>query len=215
MMIDRVQVGALQTNCWIVSDDVGGPAVVIDPGDDLAPILEALDDRDLAAVVLTHGHFDHLGAVQALLGARPAPLCVHEADAGRLTSSAPEGTGGTLFGFAGHVAPPADRILHDGDVVAAGELRLRVLHTPGHTEGGVCLFAEDPSGGAPHLFAGDTVFAGSVGRTDFIGGDARALSRSIAEKIAPLPPETQVHPGHGPDTTVGREERLNPFWPRG
>jgi len=113
------------------------------------------------------------------------------------------------------VAPPADRILHDGDNIAVGAVTLQVLHTPGHTAGGICLYALDPTGAAPHLISGDTLFAGSVGRTDFPGGDARALSRSIAEKLAPLPPETLVHPGHGPDTSIGREARINPFWPRG
>jgi glyoxylase-like metal-dependent hydrolase (beta-lactamase superfamily II) len=103
--------------------------------------------------------------------------------------------------------------LRDGDVIEAGELRLTVLHTPGHTPGGNVLFAEQPTA-TPELFSGDTLFAGSVGRTDFPGGDARALSHSIASKIVGLPPETIVHPGHGPDTTIARERRLNPFFPR-
>ncbi len=213
--MDRVQVGALETNCWVVSDDADGPAFVIDPGDDAPLVREALAGRPIAAIVLTHAHFDHIGAVAELAEESDAPIVIHESDAGRLTSSAPWGTGGALFGFDEHVAPPADRIVRDGDTLEAGMLTLTVLHTPGHTEGGISLLAEDTGASGPvHLFSGDTLFAGSVGRTDFPGGDGRTLSRSLAEKLAPLPPETIVHPGHGPDTTIAREARLNPFWPR-
>lgn len=212
MRVDRVQVGPLETNCWVVGDDTD--VVVIDPGDDPEHIEAAVAGRQVVAVVLTHAHFDHLGAVSQVLEASGAPLLVHEADAARLTSAHPAGTGGALFGFDSHVSPPADRVLRDSDTIAAGSLVLEVLHTPGHTQGGISLLARDPEGGAPHLFSGDTLFAGSVGRSDFPGGDARTLSRSIAEKLAPLDPETLVHPGHGPDTTIGREARINPFWPR-
>jgi glyoxylase-like metal-dependent hydrolase (beta-lactamase superfamily II) len=209
-----IGVGPLETNCWIVSDGRGGPAIVIDPGEDLHLIEAALDGADVAAVVLTHAHFDHLGAAGALVEATGAPLLAHAEDAHRLTSAEPAGTGGALFGF-DDVAPAADRVLEEGDVIEAGAVSLRVLHTPGHTRGGISLYAEDPAGGPAHLFSGDTLFAGSVGRSDFPGGDARELARSIAEKLAPLPADTLVHPGHGPDTTIGREARINPFWPRG
>lgn len=212
--MEGLSVGALGTNCWVVSDGSSGPAVVIDPGGDAALVLETLQGREVAAVVLTHAHFDHLGAAGEIMDATRAPLLVHVDDADRVTSDAPHGTGGALFGFHGHVAPPADRTLRDGDVIEAGALRLTVLHTPGHTEGGISLLAEDPSGGPAHLFSGDTLFAGSVGRTDFPGGDGRELAHSIASKLAPLAPETVVHPGHGPDTTIAREQRTNPFWPR-
>jgi glyoxylase-like metal-dependent hydrolase (beta-lactamase superfamily II) len=207
----RLKLGPLETNCWIVSDEHDGPAIVVDPADDASAILVALGDLSVAAIVLTHRHFDHIGAVRELVAATHAPVLAHALDAeGLLTSS---GTGGALFGFE-CTAPFPDRLLEDGDVIEAGSLSLSVLHTPGHTPGGICLLARDDTGGPPHLFAGDTVFAGSVGRTDFEGGDARALSHSIARQIAPLLPETVVHPGHGPDTTVGRERRINPFFPR-
>jgi glyoxylase-like metal-dependent hydrolase (beta-lactamase superfamily II) len=212
--VERVIVGDLESNCWVVDDGLGGPVIVVDPGDDAGRILEAVGDSEVAAVVLTHAHFDHLGAATRVLEVTRAPLLVHEMDARRLTSAAPDGTGGALFGYP-YVAPAADRLLVESDRIAAGQLDLLVIHTPGHTQGGACFFAEDPQGGSPHLFSGDTLFAGSVGRSDFPGGDARQLSRSIASKLAPLPPETVVHPGHGPDTTIGREARINPFWPRG
>jgi hydroxyacylglutathione hydrolase len=209
--VERIQVGPLQSNCWIAWEG-GGPAIVIDPGDDLELILAALGPRDVSAIVLTHCHFDHLGAAAGLVRASGAPLMVHSADAEHVSTSV--GTGAGLFGFGGELAPGPDRMLEDGDVVTAGTLVLEVVHTPGHTPGGICLFCANPPGAVPHLFSGDTLFAGSVGRTDFPRGDARELSRSIATRLAPLPAETLVHPGHGPDTTIAREARLNPFWPR-
>ncbi|HSQ21737.1 MAG TPA: MBL fold metallo-hydrolase [Coriobacteriia bacterium] len=204
MRVRRLTLGPLDTNCWLVDDGAGGPVLVIDPAEEADAILAALDGADVAAVVLTHGHFDHLAAARAVVDATAAPLLVHEADAPHITT--PHGTGGALFGFDAS-APEADRLLAEGDIVEAGGVRLLVLHTPGHTPGCICLEGDG------HLFSGDTLFAGSVGRTDFPGGDMTAMRRSIG-RLASLADETRVHPGHGPETTIGRERRVNPFFPR-
>ncbi|MCK8114442.1 MBL fold metallo-hydrolase [Anaerosoma tenue] len=204
MRAQRLTLGPLDTNCWLVDDGAGGPVLVVDPADDAAGILEALGSRGVAAVTLTHGHFDHLGAVREILDSTGAPLVVHEDDAASITTSA--GNGGALFGFS-ETAPQADRTVRDGDVITAGELELRVIHTPGHTPGSICLY------GAGILLSGDTLFAGSIGRTDFPGGDMAAMRRSIA-RLASLPDETRVCPGHGAETTIARERRVNPFFPR-
>jgi hydroxyacylglutathione hydrolase len=206
--VERLTLGELETNCWLVDDGAGGPLIVIDPAAEPDAILAAIGGRAIAVVVLTHGHFDHLGAAAAVTAATGAPLAVHALDASRITDA--EANGGAAFGFA-FTAPAASRLLADDDTIEAGGVRLTVLHTPGHTAGSICLLADDDGG--PVLFSGDTLFAGSVGRTDFPGGDARALKASIA-RLASLAPATLVHPGHGPDTTLEREARVNFFWPR-
>lgn len=213
MRVERLVLGELATNTWVISDDADGPAVVVDPAGasaDAARIMAAAEGRSISLVVLTHAHFDHLGSATALLEATSAPLAIHAIDAPRVTSPAADGTGGALFGFT-DTTPPADRLLEEGAVILAGGLTLEVWLTPGHTAGSISLLAN--SDAPPRLFAGDTLFAGSVGRTDFPGGDARALQRSIA-RLATLPDDTVVHPGHGPDTTIGRERQRNPFFPR-
>lgn len=204
MRIRRLTLGPLDTNCWLIDDGRSGPLVVVDPADQPQVILEAIGDTPVEAVVLTHGHFDHLGAVSELLDATGAPLLVHEADAPGITTAA--GTGGAMFGFDA-VAPPASRTLTEGDLITAGDVALTVLHTPGHTRGSICLHSPG------HVLTGDTVFAGSIGRTDFPGGDMSAMRRSIA-RIAELPDSTRVYPGHGPESTIARERKVNPYFPR-
>lgn len=204
MRVRRLTLGPLDTNCWLVDDGAGGPVLVVDPADEAASILAALDGAEVAAIVLTHGHFDHLAAVRELVAATGASLVVHGADAGNITSAT--GTGAAMFGFDAS-SPPADRTVEEGDTIEAGDAVLTVLHTPGHTPGGICLLGEG------HLLSGDTLFAGSIGRTDFPGGDMLTMRASIA-RLAGLPDETRVHPGHGPETTIGRERRVNPFFPR-
>ena len=210
MLIERLVLGQLDTNCWLAADAEGGPLLVIDPAGDAAVLLDAIAGRSVSVVVLTHGHFDHLGAATAVCTATGAPLAVHRLDAAVVTDS--WANGGGMFGFE-HVGPAPDRLLEDGDTVQAGALTLGVLHTPGHTPGCICLYAADALD--PHLFSGDTLFRGSVGRSDLPGGDGRELSRSIERQLSVLPVATKVHPGHGPDTTIAYEARVNPFWPRG
>jgi glyoxylase-like metal-dependent hydrolase (beta-lactamase superfamily II) len=204
MRTERLELGALQTNCWLVSDGAGGPLLVIDPAGEADRLIDSIAGRPVDVVLLTHCHFDHLAAAREVLGACGGRLMIHLADAAWITNA--QGTGAALFGF-DDTAPPADRELRDGDVIEIGSLTAEVVHTPGHTPGSISLLV----GG--ELFSGDTLFAGSVGRTDFPRGDARALLESVA-RLAALPDSTVVHPGHGPDTTIGRERRINPFFPR-
>lgn len=204
MNIERLVLGPLETNCFIVSATGDARVLVVDPAGDADRLLGAIAGREVVGVVLTHCHFDHLGAAAEVLRATRAPLLVHESDADYITDSA--GTGGLLWGF-DTVAPRPDILLREDDAVCVGLVRFQVISTPGHTPGSICLLGDG------HLFAGDTLFAGSVGRTDFPRGDAKALRAAIRDKLAPLPDETRVHPGHGPDTTIGRERRINPFFP--
>lgn len=203
MIVERLVIGLLETNCWLVSAD-GERLIVIDPAAEPVRLLDIIGWRRVETIVLTHAHFDHIGAVSAIAAQTGAPVAVHEADAEAILSA--ERNGGLVFGF-DIQAPPADRLLADGEAVEAAGLELAVLHTPGHTPGSICLY------GYSHLFSGDTLFAGSVGRTDFAGGNPDAMARSVT-RLAALPDETVVHPGHGPDTTIGRERRINPFFPR-
>lgn len=206
MKVERLVLGPIDTNCWLVSDGAGGPLVVVDPAGDAPVLLDAVGDSPVEAVVLTHGHFDHLGAVRRLMVATGAPLMVHRLDA---DAAADPVANLAYMGGEKVCAPVADRLLEDGDEIRAGAVTLTVLLTPGHTPGSICLYAPG------HLLSGDTLFADSVGRCDLPGGDARALAASIRDKLVDLPDDTRVYPGHGAETTIGRERRSNIFWPRG
>ena len=193
MKIRKIPVGMLQENCYFVSDE-NGETAVIDPGDEADRLLGLLQSGGLTprCILLTHGHFDHVGAAAALAERYHCPVYLHEADRAlpaRLT-------GGPL---------PQTRALHEGDELAVGALRVRVLETPGHSAGSVSLLCCDA------LFSGDTIFAGgSWGRTDFPGGSEPALRASL-RRLAALPPQTRVFPGHGPETTIAAERACDPF----
>jgi len=201
MTIRTVVVGALETNCYLVSCPETGQTVVIDPADEAERILRVLRAHRLtpAVVVNTHGHADHIGANDAF----GAPVAIHRRDADCLCQ--PQRNLSWMSG-ASLVCRAPQRLLEEGDTIEAGAVRLAVIHTPGHTPGSICLLS------AGVLFSGDTLFADGVGRTDLPGGDEAALRRSLREKVLVLPDSTRVLPGHGPETTIGAEkDRLAAF----
>jgi hydroxyacylglutathione hydrolase len=204
MLLVRLIVGPLQVNCFILADDKTKDAVVIDPGDDAQDILKVIQDKGLRVryIVNTHAHFDHVGANRAVKDATGAALLLHEADAPVLAAVASQSRS---FGMGPVSSPPPDRLLKHGDKITAGEVSLTVVHTPGHTPGGISLIEEGM------VFTGDSLFAGSIGRTDFPGGDLMALIGSIKRHLMSLPDDTKVFSGHGPATTIGDERRENPF----
>ena len=204
MILIRLVVGPLQVNCFILADEKTKDAVVIDPGDDAQDILKIIRDKDLKVryIVNTHGHFDHVGANKAIKDATGAELLIHEGDA-PVMASAPKHS--LAFGMNSVSSPPADRYVKHGDVIAAGEVSLKVLHTPGHSPGGICLREQGM------VFTGDALFAGSIGRTDLPGGDLMTLLRSIKTNLLILPDDTKVFSGHGPASTIGDERLENPF----
>jgi hydroxyacylglutathione hydrolase len=205
--VQTIQVGALQCNCSILVDEDSREALVIDPGDEAARILAAVDKEKARVVALlhTHAHFDHVGATADVARATSAPIRLHAGDR-PLYDALPEQA--AFFGMSAAPPAPVDESLEDGDVVSFGKSSVRVIHTPGHTPGSCCFLL---AGEAPRLFAGDTLFRRSIGRTDLWGGDSDQILESIRGKLYALPAETPVICGHGPRTTIGEERASNPF----
>ncbi len=212
MIIRALAVGPIQANCFILGCEETRQAAVIDPGDDADRILTLLaEDRlTVATIINTHGHFDHVGANKRLKEVTGADLLIHSIDAPML-SQLSQMAG--AMGMSTENSPPADRLLEDGDVVSFGNHTLKVIHTPGHTPGGICLYCEYMEGGVIQkaAFVGDTLFAGSIGRTDFPGGDFDTLINGIRTKLFTLDDDVKVYPGHMNNTTIGVEKRTNPF----
>jgi hydroxyacylglutathione hydrolase len=209
-----IPVGMLQCNCSIIGDPVTREALVVDPGDEVSRILELLGRHKLTvkAIVSTHAHIDHVGGLTKLHQYTGAPVMMHRDDI-------PLYQGMDIQAAFLGVAPPevgeVDQLLTDGDVLQWGSLAAQVMHTPGHSPGSVSLYVPPDAGklstAAPQLFAGDTLFAGSIGRTDLWGGSMEQILASLRGKVLQLPDDTVVHPGHGPRTTIGEERQSNPF----
>lgn len=198
------EVGSYMANCYLVGCDKTRQGVVIDPGDSGDMILSRIEENKLTIdkILLTHGHLDHIGAVGYVRKALGAKVYIHKGDAEMLIS--PE------VNMSAYTPTPvqtngADILVEDNQEIEFGETKLTVLHTPGHSPGGISLYGEGV------VFTGDTIFLGSVGRTDFPNSDFDQLMSSITEKIYALPDETVIYPGHGPDTAVGQEKQFNPF----
>ena len=205
MIVRTLAVGPLQTNCYLIGCQETRLGAVIDPGGDAADILAAVaqDGLTVQYVLLTHAHFDHIGAVAEIVQATRVPVALHPADLPVLHARG----GAALFGVFMRPCPDPDIELADGQVVEVGTLRLRVLHTPGHSPGHV-TFHEATARAA---FDGDVLFQQGIGRTDFPGSSFKQLMDSIRNKLFTLPDDTTIYPGHGPATTIGDEKRYNPF----
>lgn len=210
MYLDVFPVGPIQANCVLLGDEEAGVLAVIDPGEEAARIMERVEQSDLEPVMVlhTHGHLDHAGGTADLVRRLPAgtPIGLHRDELDLYRNL---GMQGRMFGLEAETPPEPTLWLEDGHQVDLGSLQLEVRHTPGHSPGGVCFLIH----GAPEptVIVGDVLFAGSIGRTDLFGGSFPILERSIRNQLYTLPDETRVVCGHGPDTTIGREKRTNPF----
>lgn len=203
MIVTAFTVGPLGTNCYLVSDETGGSAVLVDPGGVSPELLRAVAAVDLTAILLTHGHFDHIAAAEEIAAASGVPIYIHERD--RLLLDDPVLNGSFMIG--GAVNLGADTLtLAEGDTVPVGSSSLRVVETPGHSPGSVTFI-----GGDEFVICGDVLFRNSVGRWDLPGGDYAVLERTLARVFLPLPESMVVYPGHGDETTIGHELRRNPF----
>ncbi len=207
MILEMLTVGTLYTNCYIVGCSETLEGLIIDPGFDREAeaerILREVNQHHLKVkyIVNTHGHPDHTAGNEILKEATSAPILIHELDAPKLIGAAKNLSG--LFGLR-VTSPPADQTLREGDVIQVGRVKLKVLHTPGHSKGSISLLGENV------VFTGDTLFAGSIGRYDFPDASFREIMSSV-KRLAMLPDHVKVYPGHGPTSTVGEEKRSNPF----
>ena len=206
MIHEILPVGPLQCNCSVIGDEVSREAMVIDPGDDVVDVLAIVHKHNLSVkqIVITHAHIDHVGGAMKLRASTGAPILLNQNDYALLKMLDEQAA---WLGMSSPGKVEIDQSIAQADTVKVGSIVADVIHTPGHTEGSVCLYfpAEKT------LIAGDTLFAGSIGRTDLPGGSMQKILRSLNDKVLALPDETVVAPGHGPLTTIGDERESNPF----
>lgn len=203
MLIKNLAVGQLQANCFVVVDEKTREAMVIDPGDEPDRIMEIVKEDNLKVkyIVCTHAHFDHVGAISDIKDETDAKIVIHQEER-ELYSSAMDQA--AFWGYELAPLPEPDMLVQEGDKLEIGSLKFEILHTPGHSPGGICLYGEDV------VFTGDTLFEGSVGRTDFYGGDMNKLKRSFS-RLMSLPPDTKVFAGHGRSSSIRQEKASNFF----
>jgi len=206
MIHEILPVGPLQCNCSVIGDEATREAMVIDPGDDIDDVLALIRKHNLQVkqIVITHAHIDHVGGAMKLRAATGAPILLNQNDYALLKMLDVQAA---WIGMASPGKVEIDRSVTTGESVSVGSLTAQVLHTPGHTEGSICLYLPAEQ----KLIAGDTLFAGSIGRTDLPGGSMQKIMRSLHGTVLALPDETVVVPGHGPLTTIGDERESNPF----
>ncbi len=204
MKVLRIPAGIYAANCYVVYSENTKNGIIIDPGGDSEDILKIVEDKNINInyIILTHGHGDHIGGVMDLINELKVPLLIHEDDEDMILDAKMN-----LSNImpVGSIELKPDKLLNDGDIIKFGELEAEIIHTPGHTKGGICIKIED------NLITGDTLFQGSIGRTDLIGGDYGTIISSIKERLLGFPNDTVVWPGHGSETTIGIEKESNPF----
>jgi len=207
VILKKLVVGPFAANCYIVGSELTKEGVIIDPGAEARQILKRVRDEqlDIKFIVLTHGHIDHVGGVKEVKEATGAEVAIHTDDAKSVSGQEGRLISMLVSGLSYPAPSSPDRLLNGGDSIDIGDLNFLVLHTPGHTPGGICLL------GNGVVFTGDTLFNYGVGRTDLPGGSYSQLMNSLHTKLMVLPDETIVYPGHGPETTIGAERRGNPY----
>jgi len=204
LIIKKLTVGPIMANCFILGCEETREAVVIDPGDETDRILTALEESELNVkyIIDTHGHFDHVGGNKKLKDVTGADIMIHALDAPMLKHLS---ASAAAWGLSADDSPSPDKTLEEGDTITFGNITLKVIYTPGHSPGGISLYTDG------YVFVGDTLFEGSIGRTDLPGGDYNTLISNIQNKLFVLGDDVQVFTGHGPETTIGKEKSFNPF----